>query len=98
MNLIVLINMMIVIGVLGIMLKNNFLMFFISLEIWLLAINFKFIQASMVMGDTKGVLVAMIIIVLGAVDTTVGLSLLLNYYNITLDTDLKISSLNNLKG
>ncbi len=85
-------------GSLGFILKNNFIMFVISLEIYLLAINLNFISASIKLGEATGLVVAMILLVLGALDTAIGLALLIGYYNITINADLKASTFTRLKG
>jgi NADH-quinone oxidoreductase subunit K len=64
-------------------LKKNFLMYFISLELIVLAINLEFIFASLDIKDSRGLFIAVILLAIAAIDTAIGLSLLIKYYNIT---------------
>lgn len=59
-------------------LKNNFLMFFISLELFVLAINLNFIFNSLILQENNGFFIAIVLLSVAAVDTAIGLSLLLN--------------------
>ena len=63
-------------------LKKNFLMYFISLELIVLAINLQYIFASLAINDARGLFIAVILLAIAAIDTDIGLSLLIKYYNI----------------
>ena len=63
-------------------LKKNFLMYFISLELIVLAINLQYIFASLSIEDSRVLFVAVILLAIAAIDTAIGLSLLINYFNI----------------
>lgn len=63
-------------------LKKNFLMYFISLELIVLAINLQYIFASLSIQDSRGLFIAVILLAIAAIDTAIGLSLLINYFNI----------------
>jgi NADH-quinone oxidoreductase subunit K len=94
----IIVIILLVLSSLCFIIRNNFIMFFISLEIYLLAINFNFIFYSILFEESTGILVTIILLVLGAIDTTIGLSLIINYYNLIINSDLKLSNITNLKG
>ena len=83
---------------LSLLIKNNFLLFFISLELIVLAINLNFIFCSLELNDALGLYISILLLTLAAIDTALGLSLLIKYYNLTLITNLQISTLTLLKG
>lgn len=58
-------------------------MYFISLELIVLAINLEFIFASLGIDDSRGLFIAVILLAIAAIDTAIGLSLLIKYFNIT---------------
>jgi NADH-quinone oxidoreductase subunit K len=74
------------------------LLFFIALELIVLAINLNFIFYSLELGESQGFFCALILLTLAACDTAIGLSLLLKYFRKSLDGDIKLSSLIFLKG
>ena len=78
-----LVLILIVTGGLCLILKNNFLLYFIALELFVLAINLQFIFASVELLDSRGIFVAIILLAIAAIDTAIGLSLLIKYYNLT---------------
>ena len=81
---------------LSLILKNNFLLYFIALELFVLAINLQFIFSSVHLFENKGLFVAVILLAIAAIDTAIGLSLLIKYNNITKKTS--ILSMTHLKG
>ena len=64
------------------MMKRNFLMYFISLELIILAINLQFIFASLYIKDSRGLFIAVILLAIAAIDTAIGLSLLIKFFNL----------------
>ena len=54
-------------------LKKNFLMYFISLELIVLAINLQYIFASLAIENSCGLFVAVILLAITVIDTTIGL-------------------------
>lgn len=62
--------------------KPNLLFVLFSLEIIFVSINLNFIYASLLLDDFFGQIIALILFTLAAVDTSVGLVLILGYYNI----------------
>lgn len=70
-------------GGLCLILKNNFLLYFIALELFVLAINLQFIFSSVHLMESRGLFVAVILLAIAAIDTAIGLSLLIKYHNIT---------------
>jgi NADH-quinone oxidoreductase subunit K len=72
-------------------------MAFISLEIFILAINIQWVHFSLSSGEGTGLTVVVLLLVLAAVETTVGFSLLVQYFNLSMG-DMKISGLKQVKG
>lgn len=82
-------------AILCFIIKENFLMFFVGLELLFLAINLQFIFFSLDLEEFKGFFVAILLIIIAAIDTAIGLSLLLKYHNVS--GQISIISLSNLK-
>jgi NADH-quinone oxidoreductase subunit K len=91
-----LVNFLIIIAICCLIVKNNLIMAFISLEIFILAINIQWVNFSLSGGEGTGVTVVVLLLVLAAVETTVGFSLLVQYFNLSLG-DMKISGLKEVK-
>jgi len=76
-----------------IILKPNLLFVLFALEIILLGININFIMASVVLDDFLGKYITLLLFSVAALDTSIGLILLLHYYglhNITrISTNIK---------
>jgi NADH-quinone oxidoreductase subunit K len=64
------------------LLKPNFLFVLFSLEIILLGININFILASFLLDEFFGQFITLILFSVAALDTSIGLIILLNYYNL----------------
>jgi len=62
--------------------KPNLLFILFALEIILLGINLNFILATNLLDDFLGEYIALILFSVAALDTSVGLIILLNYYNL----------------
>jgi NADH-quinone oxidoreductase subunit K len=62
--------------------KPNLLFVLFALEIILLGVNINFIMASLVLDDFLGKYITLILFSVAALDTSVGLILLLNYYGL----------------
>jgi NADH-quinone oxidoreductase subunit K len=62
--------------------KPNLLFVLFALEIILLGVNINFILASIVLDDFLGKYITLILFSVAALDTSVGLILLLNYYGL----------------
>ena len=73
------------------LLKPNLIYVLFALEIWLLGINLNFIFGSLILDDFLGQYIALILFSIAALDTSVGLIIILNYYNIR-------SPVHNIKG
>jgi len=63
-----------------------------ALEIWLLGISLNFILGSLLLDDLLGQFIALILFAIAALDTSVGLVIILNYYNLHLVPDNLIKS------
>jgi NADH-quinone oxidoreductase subunit K len=62
--------------------KPNLLFVLFALEIILLGVNINFVLASLVLDDFLGKYITLILFSVAALDTSVGLILLLNYYGL----------------
>jgi NADH-quinone oxidoreductase subunit K len=69
-------------GLLIIITKPNLLFILIALEIILLGINVNFILGSLLHDDFLGQFLSLILFAIAALDTSVGLVILLAYYNL----------------
>lgn len=91
------VTLLIITAICCLIVKNNLIMAFISLEIFILAVNLQWVEFSLRAGEGTGLAVVLLLLVLAAVETTVGFSLLVQYYNISLG-DMKMSGLTVIKG
>jgi len=66
------------------LLKPNVFFFLFSLEILLLAVSINFIFTSILSNDFLGIYITLINFSIAALDTAVGLIVLLSYYNLRL--------------
>lgn len=73
--------MFMVFAVLILMLKPNLLFVLFALEIILVGVNINFIFASIILDDFLGQYLTLILFSVAALDTSVGLVVILNYYN-----------------
>jgi len=60
--------------------KANFIFVLFALELILLAVNMNFVLASLLLDDFLGQSISLLLFSLAATDTSVGLVLLLNFY------------------
>ena len=68
------------IGVLGVMLRRNVIVVFMSIELMLNAVNLSFVGFAHTMDDMTGVIFIFFIIVVAAAEAVVGLSIILSIY------------------
>ncbi len=68
------------IGVLGVMLRRNVIVVFMSIELMLNAGNLSFVGFARTMDDMTGVIFIFFIIVVAAAEAVVGLSIILSIY------------------
>jgi len=62
--------------------KPNLLFVLFALEIILLGVNLNFIFASIILDDFLGQFISLVLFSMAALDTSIGLIIILNYYNI----------------
>jgi NADH-quinone oxidoreductase subunit K len=79
------------------LIKNNFLLFFIALELIVLAINLNFVFFSLSTETSLGLYISVLLLALAAIDTAIGLSLLIKYFNQSAIGEIKLSKLVFLK-
>jgi len=95
-NFIILNISIFLIGLIGLfIIRKNLIIIIISLEILLLSINLNFILISLFIDDLLGQLFSLIILVIAAAETAIGLSLIILFFKIR--TEINIFLLNNLK-
>ncbi|HIL87138.1 MAG TPA: NADH-quinone oxidoreductase subunit NuoK [Deltaproteobacteria bacterium] len=68
------------IGVLGVMLRRNVIVIFMSIELMLNAVNLSFVGFARTMDSMTGVIFIFFIIVVAAAEAVVGLSIILSIY------------------
>ena len=68
------------IGVLGVMLRRNVIVIFMSIELMLNAVNLSFVGFARTMDSMTGVIFIFFIIVVAAAEALVGLSIILSIY------------------
>ena len=70
-------------GVSGIFLnRKNIIIFFFSVELMLLAVNFNFIIFSVYLDDLIGQVFALFIVTVAAAESAIGLAILVVYYRV----------------
>jgi NADH-quinone oxidoreductase subunit K len=74
--------MFVIFAVLILITKPNLLFVLFALEIILLGVNSNFVLASIYLDDFLGQYLALILFSVAALDTSVGLIIILNYYNV----------------
>lgn len=62
--------------------KPNLLFLLFALEIFLLGININFVLGSIMLDDFMGQYITLILFSIAALDTSVGLIIILNYYSL----------------
>ena len=67
-------------GVLGVMLRRNVIVIFMSIELMLNAVNLSFVAFAREMDSMVGVIFIFFIIVVAAAEAVVGLSIILSIY------------------
>ena len=83
------------IGVLGVMLRRNVIVMFMSIELMLNSVNLLFTSFSAYNGDPDGQIFVFFVMVVAAAEIAVGLSILVLIYRNIRSTD--INMLNKLK-
>ena len=68
------------IGVLGVMLRRNVIVIFMSIELMLNAVNLSFVAFARTLDSMNGVMFIFFIIVVAAAEAVVGLSIILSLY------------------
>jgi NADH-quinone oxidoreductase subunit K len=84
------------IGVLGVMLRRNVIVIFMSIELMLNAVNLSFVAFARTLDSMNGVMFIFFIIVVAAAEAVVGLSIILSLYRSR--KTLNIDEFNLLKG
>ena len=74
-------SIFLIFGIIIIVLKPNLLFVLFALEIILLGINLNLILGSLILDDALGKYMSLILFSCAALDTSVGLIIVLNYYN-----------------
>lgn len=85
-----------VIGILGVMVKRNSLVIFMSLELMFNAANLAFVTFARMFGDMQGQLFVFFVMTVAAAEVAIGLALMVEIFRTkhSIDTD----QVNSLKG
>lgn len=94
-NYIVLCSILFAIGVMGVLIRRNIIIIFMSIELMLNSINLLMVAFSMHHGDPSGQVFVFFVMAVAAAEITVGLALLVMIYRNT--GSVSIDSLKNLK-
>ncbi len=95
-NYIILSSILFVIGVLGVMLRRNAIIIFMSIELMLNAVNLLLAAFSAFRGDPAGQIFVFFIMAVAAAEVAVGLAIIVMIFRNTRSID--INFLNRLKG
>ncbi len=94
-NYLVLASILFAIGVMGVLVRRNIIIIFMSIELMLNAINLLLVAFSVFHTDASGQVFVFFIMAVAAAEITVGLAILVMIYRNTGSVD--INSLNKLK-
>jgi NADH-quinone oxidoreductase subunit K len=81
------------IGLVGVMLRRNLIVLFMSIELMLNAVNLTLVAASRMWGDADGQVFTFFIIVVAAAEVVVGLAILVNLFFRRGTVDVDVPSL-----
>jgi len=81
------------IGLVGVMLRRNLIVLFMSIELMLNAVNLTLVAASRMWGDADGQVFTFLIIVVAAAEVVVGLAILVNLFFRRGTVDVDVPSL-----
>lgn len=71
---------MFIIGIIGVLIKRNALIFFISIEMMLNAANLLFVAFSRQWGDQTGLIWVFFVLVVAAAEAAVGMAIIINLF------------------
>lgn len=94
-NYIILSSILFCIGIVGVLIRKNIIIIFMSIELMLNAINLLMVAFSVHHGDSSGQVFVFFIMAVAAAEITVGLAILVMIYRNT--GSVSIDSLKNLK-
>lgn len=85
----VLSGVLFVIGTLGVLLRRNALIVFMSIELMLNAVNLAFVSFARQLGDMTGQVIVFFVLVVAAAEVVVGLAIIVNIFRTkeTVDID-----------
>jgi NADH-quinone oxidoreductase subunit K len=88
-NYLVLSGVLFSIGVLGVLMRRNALILFMSIELMLNAVNLAFIAFARGLGDMAGQVIVFFVLVVAAAEVVVGLAIIVNIFRTreTVDID-----------
>ena len=94
-NYLILASILFAIGVMGVLVRRNIIIIFMSIELMLNAVNLLLVAFSVFHNDASGQVFVFFIMAVAAAEVTVGLAILVMIYRNTGSVD--INSLNKLK-
>jgi NADH-quinone oxidoreductase subunit K len=95
-NYMILATILFAIGALGVMLRKNIIIIFMSIELMLNAVNLMLVNFSNMHADPSGQVFVFFIMAVAAAEVTIGLAILVMIYRNT--NSINIDALKNLKG
>ncbi len=85
------------IGLWGLLvIRRTLIVMLMSIEIMLLALSTMFVNASSILDDITGQLVALFILTVAAAESAMGLAIMISYYRLT--GSIELNSITTLKG
>lgn len=94
-NYIILASILFAIGIIGVLIRKNIIIIFMSIELMLNAVNLLLVAFSVYHGDSTGQVFVFFIMAVAAAEITVGLAILVMIYRNT--GSVSIDALKNLK-
>lgn len=76
------------IGILGVLIRRNALVLFLSIEIMLNAANLLFVEFSFSWGDERGLIWVFFVLIVAAMEAAVGLALIIQLFRKTHSVDV----------
>ena len=95
-HILVLSSLLFSIGVLGVLLRRNAIVIFMSIELMLLAVNVNLVAFSAVLGDLTGQVFSLLILTVAAAEAAIGLAILVVYFRNR--GNIAVEEVNRMKG
>ncbi len=84
------------IGIVGVLVRRNAIVIFMSIELMLNAANLAFVAFSTHLGDTSGQIFVFFVMAVAAAEVAIGLAILVNVFNIR--RSIHVDEIDSMKG